>query len=335
MNRLITLHHGSGGKQAHEIILSLFAKRFGMSEPLTDSAILKEEGYILAFTTDSYVVDPLFFAGGNIGKLAVCGTVNDLAVSGAVPQYISASFIIEEGFPLKDMEIIADSMADEARYAGVRIVTGDTKVVGKGKCDKLFITTAGTGLLKKEFEHISSGRNIRTGDRLIVSGSLGNHAIAVLGARNNLSFSSPVVSDCASLNHLIQSVLNECTQVHFMRDLTRGGLATVLYELVPMSKSGVLIEEASIPVDDPVKGLCEVLGFDPYYLANEGKILIVAGNTECEKILDILQSHPLGKNSSVIGEITDVNKGSVVLNPCSGGKRILDIPSGIQLPRIC
>ncbi len=335
MSELVTLNHGSGGKQSHELIRNMFAKKFGMTDPMTDSAVLSENGFTMAFTTDSYVVDPLFFPGGNIGKLAICGTVNDLSVSGAVPKYISASFIIEEGFPLKDLEIISGSMAEEASRAGVKIVTGDTKVVGKGKCDKLFITTAGTGLLKPENEHISTGRKIKPGDRLIVSGPLGNHAIAVLGARNNLNFSSTVVSDCASLNHMIRKVLNKCDQVHFMRDLTRGGLAAVLYELVQITHSDIIVNEASIPVDDPVRGLCEVLGFEPFYLANEGKILIVAGVDEYEKILNILKSDPLGEKSAVIGEVTDGNKGNVILNTYSGGKRILDIPSGVQLPRIC
>jgi hydrogenase expression/formation protein HypE len=335
MDEIVTLNHGSGGKQAHELILNMFARKFGMPEPMTDSAVLREKGFTLVFTTDSYVVDPLFFPGGNIGKLAVCGTVNDLSVSGAVPKYISASFIIEEGFPLKDLETITGSMAEEATSAGVKIVTGDTKVVGKGKCDKIFITTAGTGFLKPELEHISTGKKIIPGDRLIVNGPLGNHAIAVLGARNNLSFSSSVMSDCASLNHLIQNVLNECDQVHFMRDLTRGGLAAVLYELVQITMSGLLIDEVSVPVDDPVKGLCEVLGFDPFYLANEGKILIVAGEDEHEKILKILRSDPLGEKSALIGEVISEHKGDVVLKTFTGGKRILDIPSGVQLPRIC
>lgn len=335
MGKIVTLDHGSGGRQAHEFISGIFTGKFGMPEPLTDSALLRGEGFILAFTTDSYVVDPLFFPGGDIGKLAVCGTVNDISVSGAVPQYISAAFIIEEGFPLSDLSKIVDSMAEEAGRAGVRIVTGDTKVVGKGKCDKLFITTAGTGLLRNELEHISTGRDIRPGDRLIVNGPLGDHAIAVLGARNSLSFTSSVVSDCASLNHLIQAVLDGCSGIHFMRDLTRGGLAAVLYELSKLSNLGVAVDEASIPVDDPVKGLCEVLGFDPCYLANEGKILFVAGADESDKVLNILRSNPLGKRSSVIGEIVAVGNGTVVLNTVSGGKRILDIPSGIQLPRIC
>ena len=335
MNEFITLNHGSGGKQAHQLITGLFAGRFEMPMPLTDSAVIKSNGFTLAFTTDSYVVDPLFFPGGNIGKLAVCGTINDLSVSGALPQYLSASFIIEEGFPLRDLESIVSTMAEEARLAGVRIVTGDTKVVGKGKCDRLFITTAGTGWLKPEFEHLSSGKMIGRGDKLIVNGTLGDHAIAVLGARNNLSFSSPVVSDCASLNTLIQSVLEECSQVHFMRDLTRGGLSAVLYELAQLSGLGLMVDEAFVPVDDPVRGLCEVLGFDPFNLANEGKVLIVAGEEEHEKLLGILRSHPLGKKSALIGEITDVNKGEVLLNTFTGGKRVLDIPSGIQLPRIC
>ncbi len=335
MGEIITLNHGSGGKQAHELISNMFARKFGMPQPMTDSAVLREQGFTLAFTTDSYVVDPLFFPGGNIGKLAVCGTVNDLSVSGAVPKYISASFIIEEGFPLKDLETITGSMAEEAISAGVKIVTGDTKVVGKGKCDKIFITTAGTGLLKPELEHISTGEKIIPGDMLIVNGPLGNHAIAVLGARNNLSFSSSVISDCASLNHLIQNVLNECSKIHFMRDLTRGGLAAVLYELAQISSSGLLVDEVSVPVDDPVRGLCEVLGFDPFYLANEGKILIVAGEDEHEKILKILRSDPLGEKSAIIGEVIAAHRGDVVLKTFTGGKRILDIPSGVQLPRIC
>ena len=335
MSEYVSMNHGSGGKQAHELIKNMFATNFRMADPLTDSAVLKEQGFTIAFTTDSYVVDPVFFPGGNIGKLAICGTVNDLSVSGAIPKYISASFIIEEGFPLDDLRVIVESMAQEADNAGVRIVTGDTKVVEKGKCDKLFITTAGTGFMKPDMDHISSGRRIEPGDRLIVNGPLGNHAIAVLGARNNLNFSSSVVSDCASLNHMIHAILSECGQVHFMRDLTRGGLAAVLYELSQLCHRGIIVEEASIPVDEPVKGLCEVLGFDPCYLANEGKVLIVAGEGEYEKVLSILRSQPLGEKSSVIGTVIDLWEGGVVMNTTSGGKRILDIPSGIQLPRIC
>jgi hydrogenase expression/formation protein HypE len=302
---------------------------------LTDSAVLKENGLNLVFTTDSYVVDPIFFPGGDIGKLAVCGTVNDLAVSGAIPRYISASFIIEEGLTLNDLEAIAGSMSAEAKKADVKIVTGDTKVVEKGKCDKLFITTSGIGILRSDLEHISYGKRVKSGDKIIVNGPLGNHSIAVLGARKKLSFNSPVASDCASLNHLIRIVLDECDEIHFMRDLTRGGLATVLNELTQMIRMGITINESAVPVEEPVKGLCEILGFDPLYLANEGKVLFIAGNEEHKKILNLLRSHPLGKYSEVIGEIVHDNRNLVVLNTTIGGKRILDMPSGIQLPRIC
>jgi len=335
MSDYISLNQGSGGKLTHELIEKVFVKRFGMAEPLTDSAILQESGLIIVFTTDSYVVDPLFFPGGNIGKLAICGTVNDLAVSGAEAKYIAVSFIIEEGFPEKDLVVIAESMAEEALKAGVKIVTGDTKVVDKGKCDKLFITTSGTGILNPGMEHISTGKWIKPGDKLIINGPLGSHAIAVLGARNKLSFSTPVTSDCASLNHLIQSVLQNCKEIRFMRDLTRGGLATVLNELAVMIKSGIEINEASVPVEDPVKGLCEMLGFDPLYLANEGKVLIVVSAGEENRALDILRSDPLGKYSEIIGEIVTDKRNLVVLKTSVGGKRILDMPSGQQLPRIC
>ena len=274
MSETITLNHGSGYKLTHDLIGNLFARAFRMSLPLTDSAVLKEDGFFLAFTTDSYVVDPLFFPGGDIGKLSICGTVNDLAVSGAIPGYISVSFIIEEGFPFKDLRRVVVSMAEEAIQAGVSIVTGDTKVVEKGKCDKLYITTSGTGIIAPQFEPLSSGRNVQSGDSLIINGPVGNHAVAILGARKKLSFHSPVTSDCASLNHMIRNVLNNCREIRFMRDLTRGGLAAVLNELAEMTRFGITVNEESIPVDDPVRGLCEILGFDPLYLANEGKVLL-------------------------------------------------------------
>jgi hydrogenase expression/formation protein HypE len=335
MNEYVSLNHGSGGSLTGKLIRDVFVRKFGMTEPLTDSAIIKETGHLLTFTTDSYVVDPVFFPGGDIGKLAVCGTVNDLAVSGAVPGYISASFIIEEGFPVNDLISIADSMASEAEKAGVKIITGDTKVVEKGKCDKIFITTSGVGILNHDFEHISTGKRVKPGDKLIINGPVGNHAVAVLGARKKLTFKSPVISDCASLNHLISKVLDECNEVHFMRDLTRGGLATVLNELTNMILSGILINESSVPVEDSVKGLCEILGFDPLYMANEGKVLFVVGKKEHKKALDVLRSQPLGKYSEVIGEIVEDKRNMVILKTVIGGRRILDMPSGIQLPRIC
>jgi hydrogenase expression/formation protein HypE len=335
MSNTVSLNHGSGGNLTNKLIRDVFVSRFGMMEPLTDSALLNYKGLNLVFTTDSYVIDPIFFPGGDIGKLSVCGTVNDLSVSGALPMYISVSFIIEEGFLFNELRIIADSMAEEAKKSGVKIVAGDTKVVDKGKCDKLFITTSGIGILDSAREHISRGERIQPGDKLIINGSLGDHSIAILGARKKLNFSSPVTSDCASLNHLISKVLDECDEIHFMRDITRGGLSTVLNELSQMVRMGISIDESTIPVEEPVKGICEILGFDPLYLANEGKVLFVAGEKGYRKIHKVLRSHPLGKRSAVIGEIVKDNRNLVILNTIAGGKRILDMLSGIQLPRIC
>jgi len=335
MTEYISINHGSGGSLTSTLIRDVFVRRFGMEEPLTDSAIVNEHGLILAFTTDSYVVDPIFFPGGDIGKLAVCGTVNDLAVSGAIPGYISASFILEEGFPVEDLKKIIDSMSSEAKIAGVKIVTGDTKVVEKGKCDKIFINTSGIGFLSEDRSHISSGRRIKPGDKLIINGPVGSHSIAVLGARKELGFTSPVESDCASLNYLINNVLNNCNEIHFMRDLTRGGLVAVLNELTHMIRSGIVINESSIPVQEEVRGLCEILGFDPLYLANEGKVLIVVDESEHKKVLALLRSDPLGRYSEVIGEVVADSRALLVLNTSIGGTRLLDLPSGMQLPRIC
>ena len=334
MKGTITLNHGSGFSMTHELIRTVFAKTFAMDEPLTDSAILDGKGYKLAFTTDSYVIDPVFFPGGNIGKLSICGTVNDLAVSGAVPKYISVSVIIEEGLSADDLYTIACSMAVEAQKARVKIVTGDTKVVDKGKCDKLFITTSGVGILEDRFAEIGSAKMVVPGDVLLINGPVGNHAVAVLGARNNLNFSSPVVSDCSSLNGLIHRLLKKCGGVHFMRDLTRGGLAVVVNELVAMTGLEISLNESSIPVDTPVRGLCEILGFDPLYLANEGKVLFIVSRDESNKALEILRKEPEGRQACVIGEISG-NGNRVILNTGPGGRRILDVPSGMQLPRIC
>lgn len=334
MNELISLSHGNGGKQAHDLIKKIFVREFGMTEPLTDSAVLENSRGKLAFTTDAYVVDPVFFPGGNIGKLAVCGTVNDLAVSGAVPQFLSASFIIEEGFPVRMLTDIVSSMAGEAKSAGVSIVTGDTKVVEKGKCDGIFISTAGIGFLVSGREDIGSGRRIKEGDILIINGPLGNHAVAVLGARKNLNFSAPVLSDCASLNSIISKLLENCHGIKFMRDATRGGLAAILNELTEMTGFGIVLDEKMIPVDEPVRGICEMLGFDPLYLANEGKVLIVADKSEATRILDLLRSETSGR-PGMIGEIVCDTRQLVRLNTLVGGSRIIDMPSGLQLPRIC
>ncbi len=335
MNEFVTINHGSGGRQAQELIKKVFADRFMMEEPLTDSAFISAHNSGTAFTTDSYVIDPIFFPGGNIGKLAVCGTVNDLAVSGADPAFISASFIIEEGFPVDELEIIAASMADEALNAGVRIITGDTKVVGKGKCDRLFITTSGIGYLKEGRIFLGRGELVKPSDKLIINGPLGNHSVAVLGARTHAPFSTSVVSDCSCLNHMIKRVLDNTKSVRFMRDITRGGLAAVANELCHITGLGVSVIEEAVPVDEPVRGICEVFGFDPLNMANEGKILMVVGPEESQEVLRIMHSDPAGKEAAMIGEVLEENQKVVVMNTRAGGRRIIDLPSGAQLPRIC
>jgi hydrogenase expression/formation protein HypE len=335
MSEKITMAHGNGGRQAQLLIRDHFAIRFGMKGPLTDSVLLPNPDGLMAFTTDSYVVSPLFFPGGNIGKLAICGTVNDLAVSGAEPRYISAAFIIEEGFSLDKLDMIINAMADEAEAAGVRIVTGDTKVVEKGQCDGLYINTAGVGVVDRKLMHISSASAVSEGDRLIINGPPGDHAVTIIAARRNLSFDTPLTSDCASLNNLVKKVTEVPGAVHFMRDLTRGGLSAVLNELAGMTGSGITVDEASIPLHEPVSGLCEILGFDPLSLASEGRLLVVAAPDEADRIAEKMREDPLGKDAAIIGTVTSSRAGRVILNSTSGGQRFLDMPSGQLLPRIC
>ena len=333
----ILLSHGNGGRLMHELIENVFLQHFRNSilEEQSDSAILPVDTAEIAFTTDSFVIDPIFFPGGNIGKLAVCGTVNDLSVSGATPLYISVSMIIEEGFPMKDLETVVRSLAEEARKAGVSIVTGDTKVVNKGKCDKLFINTAGIGRLGKERNLAGRTRSIVPGDVIIINGSIGDHGMAVMNARESFNFKTPVVSDCCCLNDLIGEVLEKSSSVRFMRDPTRGGVATVLNELAGKVPFGIEVDEESIPVNKGVAAMCELLGFDPLYIANEGKVVIVAGEEESGLILDILHSGEFGKQAAVIGRIVQEHPGKVVLKTSTGGKRIIDVLTGDQLPRIC
>jgi hydrogenase expression/formation protein HypE len=337
MYKTILLGHGSGGLMTSDLISGLFIKYFNnpILNVMSDSAITQVDNTLLAFTTDSFVVDPLFFPGGDIGKLAVCGTVNDLCASGAKPLFLSAAFIIEEGFPIADLERIVQSMAGEAKIAGVQIITGDTKVVKKGQCDKLFINTAGIGLVEKRYAGISSGTLIKPEDQLIVSGYLGDHEIAILSARENLMFEEPVHSDVASLNLLIGLLLEANIKIHFMRDITRGGIATILAEISALMNVGVLIDEALIPVREQVTGLCEIYGFNPLYLANEGKMLMIVAPESAEAALKIMQQHHLGHESRVIGKITGTNAGKVLMKSVIGGTRIIDKLAGEQLPRIC
>jgi hydrogenase expression/formation protein HypE len=333
----ILLGHGSGGKLSHDLISGLFVKYFNnrFLEKQTDAAVIDVTGNKLSFTTDSFVVDPVFFPGGDIGKLAICGTVNDLAVSGATPMYLSAGFIIEEGFPLADLEVIVRSMAMEAEKAGVLIVTGDTKVVNRGKCDKIFINTAGIGLINEQHSHIGEGSRIKRGDKVIINGSIGDHGMAVVSARQELNIQSDILSDCASLNGLISNILEASRGIKFMRDATRGGLATVLAELAEKRNFGIGIEEESLFIDSRVRAFCELLGFDPLYVANEGKIVVIADPLETDTVLAAMQGHEYGKNARVIGEISDDYRGKAWINTIIGGKRIIDMLAGEQLPRIC
>jgi hydrogenase expression/formation protein HypE len=333
----ILMGHGSGGIMTHELIEKLFVRYF--DNPVLaqqgDSALLEMPGKNMAFTTDSFVVDPVFFPGGNIGKLAVAGTVNDLAVSGAVPRYLSVGFILEEGFPLSDLERIVKSMAEEAHGAGVSIATGDTKVVEKGKCDKIFINTSGVGEIKDKFLAISSGKKIKPGDKIIVNGGIAEHGMAIMAARNEMNISTPVLSDCACLNGLIASALDVSENIRFMRDATRGGLGTVLSELVQKKNFGIRIDEEKLVVEDSVRGMCELLGFDPLYVANEGKVIMVVPAEDTPQVIEALKSQPYGEKAAVIGEITSEHSGKAWLETSVGGKRMVEMLSGQQLPRIC
>jgi hydrogenase expression/formation protein HypE len=333
----ILLSHGNGGRMMHDLIEQLFLRYF--SNPIldeqTDAAILPADSPEIAFTTDSFVIDPVFFPGGNIGKLAVCGTVNDLAVSGADPRYLSVSMIIEEGFPMMDLEMIVKSLAEEARHAGVSIVTGDTKVVNRGKCDKIFINTAGIGSVRNKNRLVSKALDIRPGDIIIINGTIGDHGMAVMSARESFNFKTPVVSDCASLNHLIREVLDQSSSVKCMRDPTRGGIATVLNELATKTGLGIEIDETAMPVTKGVTAMCELFGFDPLHIANEGKVLIVADQAGEEHILEIMKKNYLGRLSAVIGRFAEDHPGKVVLKTETGGRRIIDSLTGDPLPRIC
>jgi hydrogenase expression/formation protein HypE len=332
----ILLGHGSGGRLMHELVESLFMKYFrnNILDAQTDSAVVAAGSDEIAFTTDSFVIDPLFFPGGDIGKLAVCGTVNDLSVSGAEPLYLSASFIIEEGFPLSQLEQIVSSMAAEAEKAGVKIVTGDTKVVNRGKCDRLFINTSGIGKMRKEYRTIGSGINVEAGDAVIINGTIGDHGTAVMNAREAFNFRAALESDCTCLNSLIASVLNKYP-VRFMRDPTRGGVASALNELAARTGKGIELFENSLPVKPEVKAMCEILGFDPLHVANEGKVLMVVKKEQADEIVAVLKKDEAGKDAAIIGEVTDAHPGKVILRNSTGGRRFVDTLSGDQLPRIC
>ncbi|HEY2000313.1 hydrogenase expression/formation protein HypE [Paraburkholderia sp.] len=336
----VNLAHGSGGRAMRDLIEDVFVTAFDnpMLAALEDQAtiplaVLAAHGDRLAFTTDSYVVDPLFFPGGDIGTLAVSGTVNDLAVAGATPLFLSCGVVIEEGFAVESLRRIAASMQRVAREAGVAIVTGDTKVVERGCADKLFINTAGIGVVRRDVA-ISASR-AQPGDVVLVNGYLGDHGAAILVARQQLELESDVQSDCAPLNGLIDAMLDVCPQIHCLRDATRGGVATVLNEFAQSSNVTIRIREADVPLREEVKGACEILGLDPLYLANEGKLVAVVPERAADSVLSVMRAHPSGREAAAIGVVEDGPDGLVVLHTAFGGQRIVDMLVGEQLPRIC
>ena len=338
--KTITLAHGGGGKAMKDLIDDVFIRALDnpVLAPLEDQARLALEGLAgygdrLAFTTDSYVVDPLFFPGGDIGKLAVCGTVNDLAVGGALPLYLSCAVITEEGLPVEVLRRVAQSIADASREAGVVIATGDTKIVPKGACDKLFVTTSGIGVIHR-------GLNLgvdraQPGDAVLVNGRLGDHGAAILAARGDLALETPIASDCAPLHRLIAALLEAAPRTRCLRDATRGGVATVLNEIAQASGVAIEIDDALIPMHEAVRGFCEILGLDPLYLANEGKIVAVVPADQCDAALAAMQRDPLGRGAAVIGRVEQGEPGRVTMRTAFGGRRIVDMLVGEQLPRIC
>ncbi|MBI4418021.1 MAG: hydrogenase expression/formation protein HypE [Ignavibacteriales bacterium] len=331
----VLLAHGGGGKLTHQLIQTMFAAQFSneLLSPLHDGAIFSVNGTRLAFSTDSFVVNPIFFPGGTIGDLAVNGTVNDLAMCGATPLYLSVAFIIEEGMMMEDLWRVVLSMKKAADRAGVALITGDTKVVDRGKGDKIFINTSGVGMMKDGVN--MNPTNARSGDVVILSGPIAVHGIAIMSVREGLEFETEICSDTAPLNGLVEDMLKAGTDVHVLRDPTRGGVASALNEIAESADIGILIREEHIPVPDEVRGACEILGLDPLYVANEGKLVAMVPQTSAQAILSAMRSHPLGKHATIIGEVVAEHPGTVLMKTRVGGTRVVDMLSGEQLPRIC
>ena len=334
----VLLGHGSGGKLTHQLVESLFLSQLAnpILNTLDDSAVCSlrdSQKDRIAFTTDSYVVKPLFFPGGDIGRLAVCGTVNDLSMVGATPLYLSAAFILEEGLPLADLRRITASLKGAAREAGVKIVAGDTKVVERGSADGLFINTAGLGLVPEGVD--ISGSNARPGDAVILSGPIGNHGISVLLEREQMGFVSSVKSDVAPLNLLVAAMLQASANIHALRDPTRGGLATSLVEMARQSGVAIRIYEGKVPIDEEVAAACEILGYDPLYVANEGKLIALVAPQDAPEVLQAMKKSPYGRQATIIGEVLAEPRGRVLMATRVGGTRIVDMLSGEQFPRIC
>jgi len=331
----ILLAHGGGGKLSHQLIEKMFLPAFGNAalEARHDGAVLELPSRRIAFTTDSYVVKPLIFPGGDIGTLAVYGTVNDLVMCGARPLYLTVGFILEEGLQMDTLWRVVQSMQQSARQAGVEVVAGDTKVVDRGKGDGIFINTAGVGIL--EHERVISPSCVRNGDVVLLSGDIGRHGIAIMAAREGFEFETALESDCADLSGIVQNLLSEGIEVHCLRDLTRGGLASALVEIAEAARLHIEFEEVAVPVLESVRGACEILGFDPVYLANEGRFIAFVPGNETERALTLLRNHSLGKDACIIGKATADNPGLVTQRSRIGTVRIIDMISGEQLPRIC
>ena len=331
----VLLGHGSGGRLSADLLEKVFLPAFQnqVLNSLNDQAIVQVDGARLAFTTDSFVVKPLFFPGGDIGSLAVNGTINDLAVGGAEPLYLSVAFILEEGLSLETLRQVVTSLSRAAREAGVAVVTGDTKVVEKGKGDGLFINTSGIGRVLPGIN--LSADQARPGDAIILSGSIGDHGITILSQREGLEFESPIVSDCAALHTLVAAMLEASPAIRCMRDPTRGGLSSALNEIAAQSHVGMELDESTIPIQEAVRGACELLGLDPLYVANEGKLVAIVDPAHAERILAAMRAHPLGKEARIIGRVSQANAGMVMMRTSLGTTRIVDMLSGDQLPRIC
>ncbi len=334
-NEQIVLGHGSGGKLTAQLIERIFLPAFSnpLLDKLDDQAVLQVNGSRLAFTTDAFVVTPIFFPGGDIGRLAVNGTVNDLAMSGARPLYLAAAFILEEGLATDELRRIVQSMSAAAGEAGVQLVTGDTKVVNRGKGDKIFISTTGIGLIEKPVT--ISAERAQPGDKVILSGYIGDHGMAILSQRENLEFEGVIESDCAALHELVAAMLEATSDIHCLRDPTRGGVATVLNEIAAHSRMGIRLRETEIPVRDSVRGACEILGLDPLYVANEGNLVAVVPAEAGDAVLERMRRNPLGSEARIIGEVVAEHPGMVLMKTEIGGTRILDTLFGEQLPRIC
>ena len=333
-NKTVTMAHGAGGKQTSELIDEVFKAHFSNPDlTADDAAVLPAPKGKIAMSTDGFIVSPAFFPGGNIGKLSICGTVNDLACMGAKPLYLSCAFVIEEGFPMEKLEEIAGAMEKTAKEAGVRIVSGDTKVAGKGQVDGVFITTTGVGEILDGVS--TSGDYAKPGDAIIVTGDIGRHGCTILLAREDFGIDADVTSDCAPLWPTVESVLNATKDVHVIRDATRGGVGTVLYEIAGQSKVGIRLNAADVPVAPEVKGVCGMLGLEPLYLACEGRRVIMAPKSEAEKIVEVLRQCPYSKDAAIIGEVTEEQPGHVVMTTEIGTQALLPQPGGELLPRIC